>query len=140
MAVRLFSNRSQMTSKCGKNKKVAHEAQPSVSLMFLPHYYNGRLPSTLTNCIAKNRNLSNSIRARDSLLVPGFNTRFMKNFVAYRGAVLWNMLTSRYTDLADKSLCKLVKKLKTSDLFQAAKFNVLSASTVSFEHEDFVYN
>jgi len=25
-AVHLFSNRSQMTSKCGKNKKVAHEA------------------------------------------------------------------------------------------------------------------
>ena len=27
-----------MTSKRGKNKKVAHEAQPSVSLMFLPHF------------------------------------------------------------------------------------------------------
>ena len=26
--MRLFSNRSQMTSKYGKNKKVAHEAQP----------------------------------------------------------------------------------------------------------------
>ena len=26
VAVRLFSNRSQMTSKYGKNKKVAHEA------------------------------------------------------------------------------------------------------------------
>ena len=38
VAVRLFSNRSQMTSKCGKNKKVAYEAQPSVSLMFLPHF------------------------------------------------------------------------------------------------------
>ena len=38
IAVRLFSNRSQMTSKCGKNKKVAQEAQPSVSLMFLPHF------------------------------------------------------------------------------------------------------
>ena len=38
VAVRLFGNRSQMTSKCGKNKKVAHEAQPSVSLMFLPHF------------------------------------------------------------------------------------------------------
>ena len=37
-AVHLFSDRSQMTSKCGKNKKVAHEAQPSVSLMFLPHF------------------------------------------------------------------------------------------------------
>ena len=35
VAVRLFSNRSQRTLKCGKNKKVAHEAQPSVSLMLL---------------------------------------------------------------------------------------------------------
>ena len=26
VAVRLFSNRSQMTSKCGKNKKAAHKA------------------------------------------------------------------------------------------------------------------
>ena len=26
VGVRLFSNRSQMTSKCGKNKNVAHEA------------------------------------------------------------------------------------------------------------------
>jgi len=26
VATRLFSNRSQMTSKCGKNKKVAHKA------------------------------------------------------------------------------------------------------------------
>ena len=27
-----------MMSKCGKNKKVAHKAQPSVSLMFLPQF------------------------------------------------------------------------------------------------------
>ena len=64
----------------------------------------------------------------------------MNHSVAYRGTVLWNLLSSRYTDLADTSLCTLIKKLKTSDLFKAAKFNVLLASTVSFEHEDFVYN
>ena len=34
----LFSNKSQMTSKCGKNKEVAHEPQASVSPMFLPHF------------------------------------------------------------------------------------------------------
>ena len=34
----LFSNRSQMTSKCGKNKEVTHEPQASVSLMFLPQF------------------------------------------------------------------------------------------------------
>ena len=38
VAVRLFSNRSHMSSQCGKDKKLAHEAQPSVSLMFLPHF------------------------------------------------------------------------------------------------------
>ena len=38
VAVCLFSNRSQMMSKCGKNKKVAHKAQLSVSLTFLPHF------------------------------------------------------------------------------------------------------
>ena len=36
--VRLFSNRSQMTSKCGNNKEVAHEPQASVLLIFLPHF------------------------------------------------------------------------------------------------------
>ena len=34
IAVRLLTNRSQRTSKCGKNKKVAHEAQPSESVDF----------------------------------------------------------------------------------------------------------
>ena len=38
VAVRLFSNRSQMTSKYRKNKEVAHEPQASVSLLFLPHF------------------------------------------------------------------------------------------------------
>ena len=38
VAVRLFSNRSQMTSKCRKNKEVAHGPKASVSLLFLPHF------------------------------------------------------------------------------------------------------
>ena len=34
VAVRLFSNRSQLTSKCGNNKEVEQELQASVLLMF----------------------------------------------------------------------------------------------------------
>ena len=34
IVMHLFSNRSQMTLKCGKKKEVAHEPQMSVSLMF----------------------------------------------------------------------------------------------------------
>ena len=63
----------------------------------------------------------------------------MMDSVAYSGSVLWNILTSKYTDLVDKSHDNLAKKLKTSELFKAVKFNVLSATTASFELEDFVY-
>ena len=38
VAVRLFSNRSQMTSKCGKNKKVAHEAIAECVTDVLKHF------------------------------------------------------------------------------------------------------
>ena len=38
VAVRQFNNRLQVTSKCARNEKVAHEALPSVSLMFLPYF------------------------------------------------------------------------------------------------------
>ena len=38
VAVRLFSNSSKITSKCGKNKEVAHKPRASVSLMFSPHF------------------------------------------------------------------------------------------------------
>ena len=37
-SVSLFSNRSQIKSKCGTNKKVAYEAQQSVSLTLIPHF------------------------------------------------------------------------------------------------------
>lgn len=37
-AVCLFSNGSQMTSKCGMNKQVVNKAQTHMSLMFLPHF------------------------------------------------------------------------------------------------------
>ena len=38
VGVFLFSDRSQMTSKCGKNKELAQEARPSESLMILPNF------------------------------------------------------------------------------------------------------
>ena len=44
VVMRLFSNRSQITSKCGKNKKVAHEATANkllhIKLLFISKYFN----------------------------------------------------------------------------------------------------
>ena len=36
VAMFLFSNKSQMMSKCDEKKRIAYEAQPSVALMSLP--------------------------------------------------------------------------------------------------------
>ena len=75
--------------------------------------------STLSNCIEKKCDLSYSIRARDSLLVPRFNTRFMKGSVAYRATLLWNIpLTSNCTDPAHTGHCNLAKKLRSSELLR----------------------
>ena len=35
----LFCTGTQMMLKCDKNKEVAHEAQPNVSLIYLTHVY-----------------------------------------------------------------------------------------------------
>ena len=53
----MFINRSQMTSKCTKNKNVVHKSQASVSLMFLQH------PDVFCDL------LLNSLRAKWNLLV-----------------------------------------------------------------------
>ena len=38
IAVCLFTNILQMTSKCGKKKRVTHRVQPRVLQIFLPHF------------------------------------------------------------------------------------------------------
>ena len=48
VAVRLFSNRSQMTSKCGKNKKVAHEAIAKCVTDVCECHWPLRLPTAAT--------------------------------------------------------------------------------------------
>ena len=63
----------------------------------------------------------------------------MKDSFVHRGSVFWDMLTCKCTDLVDTSHYNLAKKLKTSELFKAVKFNVLLPLTTGFELEDFVY-
>ena len=79
VAVRLFSNRSQMTSKCGKNKKVAHEAQPSVSLMFLPHF--DVLCDLLLNRRMATWNLF--VLYNKKIKIHGKNALLLSNFTSY---------------------------------------------------------
>ena len=56
--------------------------------------FHDRLPVTLIDLISKKRATNYA-----SLIVPRFNTRYMKDSVAFRGSVLWNAVTNNCSAL-----------------------------------------
>ena len=92
-------------------------------LKLVQNAYNDTLPTILSKCIIVKRDHKISTSARESLIVPRFNTRYMKDSLAYRGSVLWNMLATKHKDLANVTRRKyLVHMLKTSDVFYLFQF------------------
>ena len=76
--------------------------------------YHDRLPDTLIDLILKKRAINYSTRTSASLTVPRFNTRYMKDSVAFRGSVLWNAVTNSCSTLTRNiSYRDLILKLKT---------------------------
>ena len=77
----------------------AHYGLPSFSIINLSFFIfmhkacNDRLPNILSDSIIKKGFSSYSTRARDSVLVPRFSSRYIKDFTAYRGSILWNTVT-----------------------------------------------
>ena len=55
--------------------------------------FHGRLPVTLIDLISKKQATIHSTRNCASLIVPRFNTCYMKDSLAVRGPILWNVVT-----------------------------------------------
>ena len=89
--------------------------------------------------IVQKRVSSYSTRARDSLLVPRFSSRYMKDSVAYRGSILWNTVTNKHNDLVKTRYSDLRWKLKSLAIYNDFNFKVTSPSTCSFRFEEFLY-
>ena len=56
-----------------------------------------------------------SLRAHDSLVLPRFNTRYMKYSIAYRRAALWNSMMRMNKDLAHLVHRNAAKRLILSE-------------------------
>ena len=73
-----------------------------------------------------------------SVSVPRFETRNMKDLLAYRGTVLWNMIC-----LNENGISRLSNKdsnlILTKDYFKDFKFDTTSASTTHHGNADFMY-
>ena len=101
--------------------------------------HNDGLPELLSNNIYIERRNGYSLWGGDFLSVPRFETRFMKDSLAYRGTVLWNTICLNENGIShmsnkDRSL------IRTKDYFKDFKFNTTSASTMRYRNADFTYN
>ena len=102
--------------------------------------FHDRLPVTLIDLISKKRATNYSTRTCASLIVPLFDTRSMKDSVAFRGSVLWNAVTNNCSALTKNvSYRHLRLKLKSQANFNEFSFKITSASTCNFRKDDFVY-
>ena len=102
--------------------------------------FHDRLPATLIDLISKRRATNYSTWTWASLIVPRFNTRYLKDAVAFRGSVLWNAVTNNCSALTKNiPYCDLRLKLKSQAKFNKFSFKITSVSTCNFRKEDFVY-
>ena len=81
--------------------------------------HNDSLPELLSNNIYIERCNGYSLRGGDCLSVPRFETRFMKDSLAYRGTILWNTICLNENGIShlsnkDRNLIRNKKILSTS--------------------------
>ena len=79
-------------------------------------------------------------RTKHGLIAPSFASNYVKNSIAYRGAVLWNAIGRSNSSILDctgmKSFLKKVVKCCT---FSDFNFNVLAPQTINNRFENFLY-
>ena len=74
-----------------------------------------------------------SLRARDTLTVPCFNTNYGKNAIAHiRSPILWNAIIAQDKDFADMNYKDLAKKFRSIEIFRELTFKETSVTYGQF--------
>ena len=102
--------------------------------------FHHRLPATLIDLISEKRATNYSNRTYASLIVPRFNTPYMKDSVAFRGSFPWNEMTNNCSAPTKNIPYRDLRlKLKSLVNFNESSFKITSASTCNLRKDDFVY-
>ena len=101
--------------------------------------YNDRLPESLSDNIVTMRNTEYSLRRSENIAIPRFRSRYLEQSVSYRGAILWNAITSRHPDLTRAECWTLDSRLSKLKVLRDSHFKATSASTANFKNDDFIY-
>ena len=95
---------------------------------------------TLSAIIKNNDNIKRyQLRKKLKIDVPRFNTNYMRNSVARRGAIVWNTLVPQLNDDID-NVKKYAIMARRSKTLLHLDFDCISPQTLTRWEEDFRYN
>ena len=116
--------------------------QTSSSFFYKGYNYNASLPDSLSENILKCRLNGYSLRGRDLLTVPRFQTRYMKDSLKYRGAVLWYTVSYCKQEVGRSSLNNMKKAYSPETTLRNSNFTyfpLLLLALYRLIHTDFAF-
>ena len=102
--------------------------------------YNDRLPVPLSdNIVTIMKNTEYLLRRSENIAIPRSQSCYLEQSVSYRGAILWNAITSRHPDLIRAERWTLDSRLSKIKVLRDFHFKATSTSTANFSNDDFIY-
>ena len=96
------------------------------------------IPPSMGHILTKKTSSIHHLRTSNTVTVPRFNTYFMKNSIAFRASIVWNLLTP---DLANTSNVKNYTRMASkSNKLRNLDFQAESPQTMPHNNDnDFLY-
>ena len=111
-----------------------------ISLAKLMYKIHNNLTPDAMSVIIKNNNIKQyQLRKKLKIDVPRFNTNYMRNSVARRGAIVWNTLVPQLNNDID-NVKKYAIMARRSKALLHLDFDCISPQALNRREEDFKYN
>ena len=101
-------------------------------IKLLHSVFIGEAPTALSYLINKPCTAYN-LRRSNNIIVPRFNSQFLKHSISYRGAILWNAVSSHFTDQFTGFFYRKVKK---DSYFKEIDFSAQSVQSLPRHYQD----
>ena len=113
-----------------------HRYKVSLAKLIYKIYYE-LTPPNMSQIIEKNHSKYN-LRSKNKVIVPRFNTYFMKHSIAHRGSILWNALSVHCSEDCFQSVQRFCRMVSKNATLQRMDFNALSVQSIPNFMPDFI--
>ena len=97
--------------------------------------FNNEAPAALSYLANKVCGRAYNFRRSNKIIVPRFNSYFLKNSISYRGAILWNAVSIYFTGSQFTTLYRNVKK---DDYVKELDFSAQSVQSLPRHYYEFM--